>query len=265
MSTKMIEFLKNKFEEAKRVNESFSVRTFAQRAGVSSGAMSEILAGKRPISRKLAERIAFALKLNPTEKSQFLSEQTSQDSLGIKKVRFVNQTQVQYITDPAYFNFLALMDTVNFKNDQQWIAKKLDISVEKVNLIVLRFKEFGFLIEANGQLKKTKDIFSTTDDIKSEHVITSHIETLKSARHSLSNDPMEIRDFTSFSFPADPKLLGKVKERIRAFQDEIAVLMSGSENTEVYKLAINLFPQTRVFEEREQNLSFLEIKKAQNS
>lgn len=55
-----------------------------------------------------------------------------------------------------------------------------------------------------------------------------------------------MRDFTSFCFPADPALMSEVKERIRLFQDEIALLMKGQNTTEVFKLAIHLFPETKI-------------------
>lgn len=247
----LIDFLKNKLNESKRVNPAFSIRTFALRAGISAGAMSEILSGKRSISRKLAQKMATNLKLNPTERSQFLSGVSNSDSLGIKKVRFLNQAQFQYITDPAYFNFLALMDTDGFKNDPLWIGRKLNIPVEKVSLIIIRLKELSVLIEQNGELAKTKDTFSTSDDIKDDYVITSHRETLKSASRSLTVDPVALRDFTSFCFPADPNQLPVVKQKIRAFQDELAALMVGSKTTEVYKLAIQLYPQTQTLVEKD--------------
>ncbi len=47
VSAKMVDFLKNKFEEIKRVNSAFSIRTFAIHAGISSGAMTDILNGRR--------------------------------------------------------------------------------------------------------------------------------------------------------------------------------------------------------------------------
>lgn len=261
MTNKMVDFLKNKFSESKRTNSAYSIRTFAQRAGMSPGAMSEILSGKRAISRKLAEKIATNLKLNPTERSQFFSGAVDNEDLGIKRVRFLNQAQFQYITDPSYFNFLALMDTSIFRNDSEWIAQKLEIIVEKVNLIIIRFKELNILVENNGILSKTKDTFSTTDVIKDDFVTKSHMETLKSASRSLTNDLITVRDFTSFSFPADPKMLPAVKLRIRAFQDEIATLMLGQDSSEVYKLAINLFPQTKTIDETDE----LNVKKAENS
>lgn len=242
----MIEFLKNKFEDTKRINGSFSIRSFAIKAGISSGAMTEILNGRRTLTRNMAEKIAINLKMNPTERSLFLSARYDQESLGIKRTKFLNRAQFQYITDASYFAFLSLMDTSNFKYDENWIATRLGISVEKVRIIIHRFKVLGVLIEKNGHLAKSKDMFSSTDDIKDDLVSAAHAETLKAARQSLSEDPIHLRDFTSVCFPADPTLMNEVKERIRIFQDEIAQLMKGKNNTEVFKLAIHLFPQTKI-------------------
>ncbi|MBL7544259.1 MAG: TIGR02147 family protein [Bdellovibrionaceae bacterium] len=241
--------MKNKFEEIKRMNSSFSIRSFAIRSGISSGSMTEILNGRRPLTRNMAEKIATNLNLNPTERSLFFYDRQDQQSLGIKKTRFLSKAQFQYITDASYFSFLSLMDTSNFENDLNWIANKLGITTEKVQTIIYRFKELNIIIENEGKLSKTKDMFSSTDDIKDELVAEAHKETLKAAHRSLSEDALDMRDFTSFCFPVDPSLVSAVKERIRLFQDEIALLMKGQNTTEVFKLAIHLFPETKIEKE----------------
>lgn len=53
-----LEILHKKVEEAKSRNSSMSLRDFAQRVGISSGALSEILKGKRILTHALKQRIA---------------------------------------------------------------------------------------------------------------------------------------------------------------------------------------------------------------
>ncbi len=57
------EFLLRAFDERKEKNPRYSLRAFARSLGVSSGQLSEILSGKRPLSHKLARRISIAMTL----------------------------------------------------------------------------------------------------------------------------------------------------------------------------------------------------------
>jgi len=74
------EFLISTFNERKDKNPRYSLRAFARSLGVSSGQLSEILSGKRPLSHKLARRISIALTLTEVEAQKliFLVSQQSQ-------------------------------------------------------------------------------------------------------------------------------------------------------------------------------------------
>ena len=67
------------FNERKEKNPRYSLRAFARSLGVSSGQLSEILSGKRPLSHKLARRISIALALTDSE-GQRLLQLVSQQS-----------------------------------------------------------------------------------------------------------------------------------------------------------------------------------------
>ena len=73
------EFLMGIFNDRKDKNPRYSLRAFARSLGVSSGQLSEILSGKRPLSHKLARRISIALALIE-EESQKLILLVSQQS-----------------------------------------------------------------------------------------------------------------------------------------------------------------------------------------
>lgn len=78
-STSAADYLISIFNERKDKNPRYSLRAFARSLGVSSGQLSEILSGKRPLSHKLARRISIALALTEDE-SQKLIQLVSQQS-----------------------------------------------------------------------------------------------------------------------------------------------------------------------------------------
>ena len=66
------------------------------------------------------------------------------------------------------------------------------------------------------------------------------------AKEKLLSVAVNQRDFTSFTLPVDPALLGKAKEIIRKAQDDIAALMEEGNATEVYKTSTYLYPITNL-------------------
>lgn len=74
------DYLISIFNDRKEKNPRYSLRAFARSLGVSSGQLSEILSGKRPLSHKLARRISIALALTEDESQKliFLVSQQSQ-------------------------------------------------------------------------------------------------------------------------------------------------------------------------------------------
>lgn len=79
------DYLISIFNERKDKNSRYSLRAFARSLGVSSGQLSEILSGKRPLSHKLARRISIALALTEEESQKllFLVSQQSQFLEGV--------------------------------------------------------------------------------------------------------------------------------------------------------------------------------------
>lgn len=68
----VLKVLRTEFERKKNRNPRFSVRQYAARLGISIGALSEIFAEKRKISKGNAFRIFEQLELNESEKSRLL-------------------------------------------------------------------------------------------------------------------------------------------------------------------------------------------------
>ena len=61
------EALNERLIELRGKNPGFSMRAFSKRLGISSSALSEILSGKRKISKKMAAKIATRMDLTPEE------------------------------------------------------------------------------------------------------------------------------------------------------------------------------------------------------
>ena len=107
-----------KLAEKRIKNPSYSLRAFSKRLGVSSGALSQIVAGKRPLTRKTALKIAEGLNLDSdttlkilnsveesgtSQKSQKIAKSFLQSSLP-REVYVLRQDELYLISELIHFD-----------------------------------------------------------------------------------------------------------------------------------------------------------------
>jgi transcriptional regulator with XRE-family HTH domain len=102
--------LKSSFGLIKKMNSRVSMRSFAQRLGISHSAMSEILKGKRKVSKVKAEAFADALKITGEKRNHFLTDFNRIDPIAAE----LSEATFQLFADPDYFSLLTLVDTRGF-------------------------------------------------------------------------------------------------------------------------------------------------------
>ncbi len=233
----------------------YSIRGFAKKAGISPATLSLILQGKRKVSRKLATQLSERLLFDPQERSEvfhsFLNRK-AKNSEQAKETGYIQLSIDQYrlISDWRAFALLSLIKTSGFRSDRQWIAKRLGISAEEAEETIQRLKRLEMLRETGGKLQRSVSKYRTTEDVANLSLKQSHLQTVELAHASLENDPVDRRDFTWLTLPFDMSKLAAAKTLIRKFQDDFCALMEeNAEPTEVYRMAIQLFPLTKTNDE----------------
>lgn len=85
--------IRSEFEILQRKNPAYSMRAFAKKLQLSPSALSEIISGKRKISKKMALRILDRMQAEPTEVekiiSQFSATKKGEDQLAVSKLGMV--------------------------------------------------------------------------------------------------------------------------------------------------------------------------------
>lgn len=244
--------LQTKLTECRSKNSAYSIRAFARRAGITPGTLSLILLGKRKASAKLARKISDHLALDPQERSEILSSfpvarVRTQDHIASNYLQ-LNADQFFIVSEWHYFAILNLMRLKSFRSNPTWIAERLDIGESVVRDALVRLKRLDLIQEdKKGNLSRTANHYRTTDDIANLSLRKSHHQTLELARKSLDTDSVDERDFTWLTFAMDKKKLVQAKTLIRKFQDDLLeILDQDAEQDEVYRLAIQLFPLTKI-------------------
>jgi uncharacterized protein (TIGR02147 family) len=227
----------------KEANPKYSLRSYANFLGVPPGRLSEILSGKRKLSRKLSNTIADRLCLSPEQRRYFESQDQSKDLS--TQYHLVNEDVFSLIADWYHTAFLALMDTKNFQPNPNWIAKRLNISTIEVRAMLQRLERSGLIQKSPKGWKKTHNNLKTADGISSAALRKSHKTTLMQAIESLENDPVSMRDISSITMAIDPNKLDLVRPLLKEFRRKICDLLESKTSTEVYNFNLQLVPVTR--------------------
>ena len=238
-------------------NSNYSLRAFAKRLDISPSALSEILKGKRKVSKQLAEKMTNRLHLSPMEKACILDkfpEKMKRSSKGkptcliSKGDAYLKMTGNQFaiISEGIHLAILSLVKTDDFRSDISWMSSRLNVSENAVRKALFRLLEMELIIFEGGKFKRSSLPIRVEDDVLNLSVQKSHIEDMEMAKEKIINLDVNDRDFSSMTLPGDPALLSKAKIILREAQLKIEELMEQGKQQEVYKVTTYLYPLTNL-------------------
>ncbi len=244
---KALVLLLKKFEESKEKNPRWSQRAFASKIGLSSGALSEILKGKRPLSSQLKKKISSRLQFSPIEESEFFDDHLPQH-LKTHRLEYFKLTTDQFhlISDWWHYGILNLMNTKGFNSSADWIAERLGLNVKIVNEAWDRLIRLNLIKKEGKKFIRTYNRLETSDELLNLSVQKSHVKDLELIEKSVTQVPPEYRDHTSMTVVINKKSISKAKELIRLFQDRFSKETEVKDGDEVYKLSISFYPLTQI-------------------
>lgn len=243
-----VDLLKRVFEEKKMRNPQYSLRTFASRLGISSGALSEILKGKRELSLKQKLKIVDKLELSPEERQNFISEETKPHlKVAQEEAYRLNDDEFHLISDWWHFALLNLISTKGFQPKMTWLGKRLGLPRDLVKQAWERLIRLGHVKKnSRGQIVRKHPRFHTTEDIVNLSLQRSHLKDLELIDNALLNVPIDMRHTSSMTFAVERKDVKKIKNAITSFHQEIMDLYESKKGDEVYRLSVSLFPLTQI-------------------
>jgi uncharacterized protein (TIGR02147 family) len=250
-----------KYNDRLERNAQYSLRSFAQKLKMPPSALSEVLSGKRGISRNRAENIAKTLGMTPLETVYFVSlvESCHARSKGVREISRsralkcrqifenpLNQDHFQFIANWWHFAILELSRTKGFKACPIWISKKIGISVTETKEAVRRLIRLNILKKSAKSLVPTGDwLVTTPHDIPSEAIRKSHRDLIRKAFASVDQQEVQQRNLTSLIFAIDTtneKKLQEAKDLIMEFNRKLNKISSNSsEKTQLYCFTTQLF------------------------
>lgn len=244
---KALVLLLKKFEESKQKNPRWSQRAFASKIGLSSGALSEILKGKRPLSSQLKKKISSRLQFSPLEESEFFEDHLPQH-LKMHRLDYFKLTTDQFhlISDWWHYGILNLMNTKGFNSSVNWITERLGLNNKIIQEAWDRLIRLNLIKKEGKKFVRTYNRLETSDELLNLSVQKSHVKDLELIEKSITQISPEFRDHTSMTVVINKKSIAKAKELIRLFQDRFSEETEVKDGDEVYKLSISFYPLTQI-------------------
>ena len=92
---------------------------------------------------------------------------------------------------------------------------------------------------------RTAQNLTTTSGVPSAALRRYHQKNLSLAAEAIDSEPVDRRFVTSITMPTSPEKFERAKELILRFREELSGLLEDTVATDVYTLAIQLFPLTK--------------------
>lgn len=244
----ILHLLVEHYQLSKSKNPSFSLRSFALKMGIHVGTLSSVMNGKRPITLEFASRLLKKLEPDPQIRFEIMKKfcHTIQDQETYRYME-LDEDKFRLIAEWEHYAVLSLMNCQDFREDENWIANRLGLTLDRCSDVMALLKETDLIKRnADGVLVRTYAAVRTSDDKVNLALRSSHEENLDLARNSLNRDSLQERDFTHITMAIDPEQIPNAKEIIRKFQDELSDVLERGNRTEVYKFTTALFPLSKI-------------------
>ncbi|WP_374077421.1 DUF4423 domain-containing protein [Bdellovibrio bacteriovorus] len=228
-------------------NSAYSIRAFARDLDVGVTSLSDVLAGKRSLSKSNVQKVMEKLLISPLEKEQIWShyKETSART-EVDDRTMLDEDTFRLIADWHYIAILNLAKLKTNSAKPEWIAERLNIKKDEAEVALERLFRLELIKKVRGRMERTVKPLTTSNEIPSAAIRKHHSQNLRLAEESLHRDPVTTREFGSVTMAVNPEKLPQAKEILLKTRKKIASLLEEGDVSEVYTLSFQLFPLTKL-------------------
>lgn len=260
-------FLRDLYTEKKENVRGFSYRSFCRRAGiVNPSFLKLVIDGKRNLTpasimkfskgfgfkRHQAEffhnLVMFNQSATHEEKNHYYKKLSS--SKRYIEVKHIERDQFEYFSKWYYAAIRELISVPGFKNDPEWIAKRLNPQVtpkEAAEAIELLIKLELVGLRADGCLFQKDRNITTPSEATSLAIVNFQREMMKRAMEATEKMRAHHREISTLTIAVTKEKFEEAKKKIKNFRRELHAFLSECESPEaVYQLNFQLFPLSEV-------------------
>lgn len=260
-------FLKQRFNDTKTANSSFSYRNFIRKAGFkSSGFLKHVIDNKRNLAQEGIYKMCKGFDLKGDEARYFenlvkMNQATSieekdfyfREISKIIKHRFsktVITTQYRMFAHWYYVAILELVRLEGFKNDPVWISKRLmqKVPLGKIEKAIDDLVELGFLKRKDdGGLERLDKMISTPDEVKSVMLFNFQHQMIDIGKEALNREKENDRDFSTLTIALSESNFKRLKNMVQEFRKKVhsELEADGNDKSTVAHMNVQLFKLTK--------------------
>jgi len=255
-------FIKTALAERAKKSAGYSLRSFAQKIGVSNSFLSEVLSEKKSLSVELAFKIAVKLELTEVE-TQYLCLLVQLEHEKNPEFRDILMSRLRdlqpkckaydlsadlfrVVSDWYHFAILDMTFLPGFAPDSLYISKKLGISKMEADLAIERLLRLNLLEwDENGNYRKRHNYIGAQSDVPDRAFKTLHRQILEKAIDSLDTQTPKTRMSATDFVPIDSKYLPTIDRLSQEFSAAVMRLSELSKTKDsVYALSVHFFNLT---------------------
>lgn len=258
-------YLSDYFEYCRQQRESFSIRNFAQRAGISSHSyISAVVKGKRNLTTEFKPKIAHGLKLEPNELRyfellvDFCQAKTSEKKQALfDKLNELRRNTSYYKLNKAHYEYLSkwynfvireLVVCAQWNNDYRLLASLTipQITESEARAAVKLLLELGLIRQnEDGSFVQTEKVI-TTKDVPGHLVRQARKQFIELAGRASDEIEPEVRNLGSTTLTMSKKNYDKAVDILEEARRRL-VTLSQEEGAvhRVYQAHLHLFPLSK--------------------
>lgn len=240
-------FLAGRFEAAQRQNPRYSLRAFARQLAIDHSTLSQLLRGRRPLTRKAVRRIGERLGLAESLVSFYARRLDNQNDAGAggEAVQLSLDT-FHVISDWYHAAILEVIQIKDFRPDSRWIAKSLGITVNEVSVALQRLLRLGLLQMAGAKwINQSADAKIANEELTPDLRKKLRAQGHRQAMAAIERAPGECLAQHSITLAIDSKQLPRFDDLVREFLESLQALLGETpDKDDVYEFQISAFPVT---------------------
>lgn len=246
---KLREHLVEEFQRRRDRNPSYSLRAFSQFLGINDSTLSQILRGKRKLTKKSVSRLSASLGLSFSD--------VADDDIKVEPITVLESEKAKALSRWYFDAILEMAETDIDKMNPQTVAKHLEVHPIEIQKAIETLRNVGFLNDDENQPKNLIGSSSNIKDPKIEEATAKRYQQdlLELSHTSIQAVPKTQRDHTSLVVAIHPCHLELIRKRIQQCRREILALVDNSDlpKTQIYATQFSAFPLTKKDIEKSKN------------
>jgi len=258
-------YLRDYYEFKKKTVSAFSLRFFAEKAGLSSHAHLKLtIDGKRNITKNTVVKLIHGLGLEGQRAAYFEclvffnQAQTDADKQVYyaqllkasprSRLHKMDKAQFRIFREWHHSVILEMVALKDFRPIPDWISRRLRGLVtpaqvmESLKLLV----ELGLLVKTANGYRQRDPLITTDDEVQDMMVKMYHLQMLRLSAGMLSNIPGAQRDFSALTFSIRREDFPNLKKHLQLMRKELLDFSAkAGEAEDVVQVNIQLYPLTR--------------------